>query len=90
MTTRGTYTHVTNYSGYSDTSTSMPLLAGGTLDVTASDLYSRSVNVVVGAKPSVDTSSPSTDFAIVTVTVTGPDGQSVAIPKFVAKYAIQR
>jgi Tfp pilus assembly protein PilV len=90
MTTRGTFTHVTNYSGYSDTSTSMPLLAGGTLDVTGSDLYSRSVNVVVGAKPSIDTASPTTDFAIVTVTVTGPDGQRVAIPKFVAKYAIQR
>ena len=90
MTTRNTFTHVTNYSGYSDTSTAMPLLEGGSLDVTGSDLYTRSVAVVVGAKPSIDTASPTTDFGIVTVTVTGPDGQSVAIPKFVAKYAIQR
>lgn len=90
MTTRSTFTRVTNYSGYSDTSTSMPLMAGGTLDVTGSDLYSRSVNVVVGAKPSIDTASPTTDFSIVTVQVTGPDGQTVGIPKFVAKYAIQR
>jgi len=90
MTTRSTFTHVTNYYGYSDTSTAMPLLEGGSLDVTSSDTYTRSVNVVVGAKPSIDTASATTSFAIVTVTVTGPDGQSVAIPKFVALYPIQR
>ena len=90
MTTRGTFTHITNYSQYSDTSTVMPMLEGGTLDVTGADVYNRSVTVVVGAKPSIDTASPATDFAIVTVTVTGPDGQSISIPKFVAKYAIQR
>jgi hypothetical protein len=90
MTTRNTFTHVTNYAQYSDTSTAMPLLEGGSLNVTGADVYSRSVNVVVGAKPSIDTASPATDFAIVTVTATGPDGQSIAIPKFVARYAIQR
>jgi len=90
MTTRNTFTHVTNYAQYADTSTSLPLLEGGTVNVTGADVYNRSVNVVVGAKPSIDIASPTSDFGIVTVTVTGPDGQSIAIPKFVARYAIQR
>jgi prepilin-type N-terminal cleavage/methylation domain-containing protein len=90
MTTRSTFTRATNYNGYTDTSTSLPLLAGGTLDVTSSDTYTRSVSVVVGAKPSIDTLSPTGNFGIATVTVTYPDGNSVSIPKFIANYAIQR
>jgi type II secretory pathway pseudopilin PulG len=88
LTSRSQYTDVSNYNGYSDVSDAMPLLAGGTLDVTGSDVYSRQASVVIGAKPSIDVSSPSTDFGIVTVNVTCPDGQVVSIPEFVAKYAI--
>lgn len=88
LTSRSQYTDVSNYNGYSDASNAMPLLAGGTLNVTGSDVYNRQASVVVGAKPSIDVSSPSTDFGIVTVDVTCPDGQVVSIPEFVAKYAI--
>jgi Tfp pilus assembly protein PilV len=87
---RSTFTRATNYSGYTDTSTSLPLLEGGTLDVTSTDTYTRSVAVTVGAKPSIDTLSPTTNFAIVTVTVTYPDGDTVSIPKFVPNISIQR
>ncbi|MGA3065313.1 MAG: prepilin-type N-terminal cleavage/methylation domain-containing protein [Tepidisphaeraceae bacterium] len=90
MTSRSTFTRVTNYNGYTDTSTSLPLLGGGSLDVTGSDAYTRSVDVVVGARPSIDTLSPAANFAIVTVNVTYPDGDSVSIPRFVANYSIQR
>lgn len=90
FTSRAQYTTVCNYNGYSDTSTATPLLEGGTLDVTSSDVYSRSVSVALGARPSIDSTSPSTDFAVVTVSVTGPNGQVVTIPKFVCNYAIQR
>jgi Tfp pilus assembly protein PilV len=90
MTTRSTFTRATNYYLYSDTSTSLPTLAGGTLDVTGADTYTRSVSVVVGAKPSIDIISPNTNFGIATVTVTYPDGNSVSIPRFIANYSIQR
>ena len=70
----------------------MPLLGGGTLDVTGEDNYIRLTKVVVGAQPTIngaaDTVSPATDFAIVTVNVTCPDGQVISIPEFVAKYAM--
>jgi len=89
-TERSTFTRVTNYNAYTDTSTALPLLEGGSLDVTGLDAYSRSVAVVVGAKPSIDTLSPTGNFAIVTVKVTYPDGNSVSIPKFVANYSVQR
>ena len=87
---RSTYTDIGVYNGYSDNSDAMPLLEGGTLNVTGADHYVRQTSVVVGAKPSIDTSSPATDFAIVTVNVTCPDGQVVSIPEFVANYPIPR
>ncbi|MGD0769683.1 MAG: hypothetical protein ABSB42_15980 [Tepidisphaeraceae bacterium] len=89
---RSTFTDVSAYNGYSDTSTAMPLLNGGTLDVTGDDNYARQTTVVVGAQPTIngtpDNVSPATDFAIVTVNVTCPDGQIISIPEFVAKYAM--
>jgi hypothetical protein len=90
MTSRSNYLYVTNYNGYTDQSTALPLLEGGTLDVTGSDSYSRSASVAVGARPSIDSSSPTTNFAIVTVTVTAPNGQTVSIPAFVTNNPIQR
>jgi type II secretory pathway pseudopilin PulG len=89
LASRSLFTDVSNYNNYSDASTSMPLLAGGTLNVTGSDAYNRSVSVAVGATPSIDAVSPTTDFAIVTVSVTCPNGQIVSIPELVANYSIQ-
>lgn len=88
--TRSTFAGVSAYNAYTDSSNALPLLEGGSLDVTGSQNYARQASVVVGAKPSIDTASPTTDFAIVTVTVTAPDGQIVSIPEFVAKYSIPR
>jgi hypothetical protein len=91
---RSTFTDVSAYNGYSDSSTAMPLLEGGTLDVTGEDNYARQTTVVVGAQPTIngtpDNVSPATDFAIVTVNVTCPDGQIISIPEFVAKYAMSQ
>jgi type II secretory pathway pseudopilin PulG len=88
MSTRNTFTRVTNYHNYADSSTALPMLGGGTIDATSSDAYWRQVSVVVGVKPSVDTLSPTGDFGIASVVVSRPDGQSVTISKFVARYAI--
>lgn len=90
-TSRSQYTQIINYHTYSDTSTSIPPLGSGSpVDATGADSYTRSVSVV-SATPSID-SSPvvPTDFAIVTVTITAPNGQTVSIPQFVANYPIQR
>jgi hypothetical protein len=94
---RSTFTDVTAYNGYSDNSNAMPLLEGGTLNVTGEDKYLRQVEfppTVVGAQPIIngtpDSVSPATDFAIVTVNVTCPDGQIISIPEFVANYPIPR
>jgi Tfp pilus assembly protein PilV len=86
---RSGFTNVSNYNGYSDSSTSMPLLAGGSLNVTGSDVYNRSVAVTPGVTPSIDGVSPTTDFAIVTVSVTCPNGQVISIPELVAHYSLQ-
>lgn len=86
---RSGYTNVSNYDGYSDTSTSMPLLAGGSLDVTGSDTYSRSVSVTKGVEPSINAAGPADAFAIVTITVTCPNGQIISIPELVANYSLQ-
>jgi Tfp pilus assembly protein PilV len=92
MTSRSQFTRITNYNGYSDTSDAIPMLGGGTaVDATGSESYSRTATVVMGAEPSVDTASPAaSDFAIVNVQVTAPNGQIVQIPEFVARYSIQR
>jgi prepilin-type N-terminal cleavage/methylation domain-containing protein len=87
---RSAFTNVSAYNKYSDASTSMPMLTGATLDVTGSESFVRSVSVSKGTKPSIDTASPTNDFAIVTVTITNPDGQTVSVPELVANYSIQR
>jgi prepilin-type N-terminal cleavage/methylation domain-containing protein len=92
---RSTFTGVSAYNNYSDVSNAIPLLAGGSpLDVTGSDVYNRQTAVVAGARPTVngvpDARSPTTDFAIITVNITCPDGEIVSIPEFVANYAINR
>jgi prepilin-type N-terminal cleavage/methylation domain-containing protein len=87
---RSTFTSVSAYNDYADNGNAIPLLEGGSLDVTGGQSYARSISVVVGVKPSIDTASPETDFAIVTVNVTCPDGQIVSIPELVANYALTR
>ncbi|MDP9175453.1 MAG: prepilin-type N-terminal cleavage/methylation domain-containing protein [Planctomycetota bacterium] len=90
MTGRSMFTHVTNYDGYNDSSLALPLLGGGSIDATGSDPYWRQCSVVAGASPSIDALSPSSDFGIASVVVTGPGGQSVTISKFVARYPVQQ
>lgn len=87
---RSTFTGVSAYNAYSDDSDALPLLEGGTLDVTGEDKYVRQASVVVGARPSIDSTSPATNFAVVTVNVTCPDGQIISIPELVANYSIPR
>jgi type II secretory pathway pseudopilin PulG len=88
--TRSTFTNISAYNNYSDTSNALPLLAGGTIDATGADQYTRQTSVVAGAQPSNDAISPTSDFAIVTVNVAGPGGEVISIPEFVARYTVTR
>ena len=89
---RSTFTDVNAYNGYLDNSDSilplgLVLPSPGTIPNMPPD-YSRQVSVVVGAAPSVGAAS--TDFAVMTVSVTCPEGQIISIPEFVANYPILR
>jgi len=89
---RDTFTSVGQYNGYTDTSTALSTLSGSTVDATDSQAFTRSVTVTsAGAGyPSIDTSSPQSDFDLVTVTVTAPDGQSVQLQRAVCNYTFTR
>jgi prepilin-type N-terminal cleavage/methylation domain-containing protein len=87
---RSAFANVSAYHNYTDNSTALPMLSGGSLDVTGSDAYVRKVTVQPGAQASIDLTSPATNFAIVTVKVTTPTGEVVSIPEFVANYPISR
>ena len=90
MSSRSAYTRITNYNGYSDVSTALPSEAGGTVDATGAASFARSVAVTVGARPSIDSSTSATQFAIVAVTITAPNGQKFVVNEFAANYPIQR
>jgi prepilin-type N-terminal cleavage/methylation domain-containing protein len=95
---RTSFTSVGQYNGYTDTSTDLPMLgpsSNSTVDATGSVAYTRQVTVQSSGPgfPGggiTDTSSPNTDFALVTVTVTAPDGQSVSLSRVVCNYAFTR
>ena len=89
---RTSFTSVGQYNGYTDSSSALPTLNGSTVDATGSQTYTRSVTVTSGGAgyPSIDSTSPQSDFDLVTVTVTAPDGQSVQLQRAVCNYAFTR
>lgn len=92
LTSRSQYT-VSSYNGYQDTGAAITPYAGGTaVDATGSDSYTRTCSVTVGASASGTgiSASSTSNFAIVTVNVTCPNGQIVSVPEFVAQYSIPR
>ena len=89
-TARSTFTGVGNYNLYTDQGSSLKTLAGTTINLTGGQRFTRTVSVQAGAIPTTDTKSPSTDFALVTVTVTTPSGQKFSISRVVANYTFTR
>jgi prepilin-type N-terminal cleavage/methylation domain-containing protein len=87
---RSTFTGAGNYNLYTDSGSALATLGGSTVNTTNGQSFTRTVSVASGAKPSTDTLSPSTDFALVTVTVTTPMGQSVKLQRVVANYTFTR
>jgi len=87
---RSTFTGAGNYNLYSDHGASVTSLAGTTLNLTGGQVFTRAVTVQAGAVPTADTQSPSTDFDLVTVTVTAPSGQKFSLSRVVANYTFTR
>jgi prepilin-type N-terminal cleavage/methylation domain-containing protein len=89
-TARSTFTGVGDYNLYTDNGASLSTLGATTLNVTAGQTYTRAVSVQLGATPSGDSVSPNSDFALVTVTVTTPSGQTVKLQRVVTNYTFTR
>jgi Tfp pilus assembly protein PilV len=87
---RSTFVAVGDYNGYTDFSSDLYTLGGTSMDATGSQNYCRSVSVTQGGKPTNDTVSATTDFAVVTVTVTPPNGKPVQISRVVTNYKFSR
>jgi type II secretory pathway pseudopilin PulG len=90
MTNRSLFAKVGDYQGYTDSTSNMIGLDGSTVSVGQGEVYTRGVTITFGAKPSVDTSSPANDFALVTVTVAMPSGQKVSLSRMMANETLVR
>jgi hypothetical protein len=88
---RSTFVAAGDYNGYADSGEAVYELDGTTsLAVTGTENFTRTVTVTQGAKPSSDVSSPSTDFSLVTVTVTTPSGRSIKLQRVISNYTFAR
>jgi len=87
---RSAFTGAGDYNLYTDTGSELTTLAGATVNATAGQAYTRSVTVQSGAMPSGDTGSPSGDFAVATVTVKTPSGQTVQLQRILTNYTFTR
>jgi hypothetical protein len=87
---RSLFVAVGDYNLYSDTGSAMSMLSGTTVDGTSGQNFTRSVSVTLSAKPSGDSASPTSDFGLVTVTVTAPGNESVVLSRVVTNYTFTR
>ena len=87
---RSAFVDVGQYNGYIDSGRDIYSLGGTDVAVTGAQSYTRKVTVTQGAKPSGDASSPSTDFGLVTVTVTTPTGSTIQLQRVIPNYTFTR
>jgi prepilin-type N-terminal cleavage/methylation domain-containing protein len=86
---RATYDTIDDYHGYTDTSSAIATLDGDTLSVgrAGAGTFTRSVAITPGVRPSGHT-APAADFALITVTVTKPNGEAVKVSQLVTRSVI--
>jgi Tfp pilus assembly protein PilV len=90
MEPRSQFVAVGDYNLYTDSGSALSMLSGTTVDATGGQTYTRSVTVKLGALPGGDSVSPASDFALVTVSVTPPAGQTVQLQRVVSNYTFTR
>ena len=88
-TNRSLYDTIDDYNGYTDTSSALPMGDGTTIDAGDGGSYTRSVTVTGNALPSGLTGT-SSDFMLVTVTVSMPQHQSMSLAQLFTRATILR
>jgi Tfp pilus assembly protein PilV len=89
QTDRRLYDTIDDYNGYTDFSGSIQTASGTTLNLSDGGSYERSVTVTSNALPSGLT-GPSSDFVLVTVTVTMPHNQSTSVSQVFTRVTYYR
>ena len=84
QTDRTQYDSVDDYNGYTDTSGAVATADGTTLDMGDGGSYTRTVTVTNNAMPTGLTGT-SSDFVLVTVTVSMPHGQSTSVSQLLTR-----
>lgn len=82
---RQDFNNADDYDGYADTTTTMNGMSGASVAWNNNIVYQRNVTVQYWATPS-GPASPGGPFALVTVTVTAPDGEKVRVPRLMADF----
>jgi type II secretory pathway pseudopilin PulG len=88
-TDRRLYDTVDDYSGYTDVSSALQMNDGNSIDAGDGGIYTRKVTVATNALPTGLTGTAS-DFVLVTVAVTMPDGQSTSLSQLFTRATIYR
>lgn len=86
--TRSQYLSAGNYNGFSDSTTTMTTAAGEAVSAGDGGVFIRTVTVTYESNVT-GTTAASGDFALVTVTVTGPLKQSVTLSRLLTKTSWQ-
>jgi Tfp pilus assembly protein PilV len=89
VTNRALYDTIDDYNGYSDVSSSLPMNDGNTIDAGDGGAYTRTVTVTTNALPTGLTGT-SSDFMLVTVTVSMPQQQSMTLSQLFTRATIYR
>jgi Tfp pilus assembly protein PilV len=89
VTDRKLYDTIDDYNGYHDSSDSIPMWNGSTVDAGNGGVFTRSVSVQQNARPTGLTGNIS-DFAMVTVTVTAPSGQVYSLSQLCTRVTVVR
>jgi len=89
VTNRSLYDTIDDYNGYSDVSSALPMGDATTIDAGDGGAYTRTVTVTSNALPSGLTGT-SSDFLLVTVTISMPQHQSMSLSQLFTRAAILR
>jgi len=86
---RTLYDTVDDYNGYTDSSSTLAMNDGNTIDAGDGGSYTRRVTVTSNALPSGLTGTAS-DFVLVTVTVSMPQGQTTSLSQLFTRATLYR